>query len=65
MGAVRGDLAQAERAHPESVADRPTKAHETVFLLSKDQDYYYDVNAGRGANDRRLRTVWDGCTSDL
>ena len=24
-------------AHPESVADRPTKAHETVFLLSKDQ----------------------------
>ncbi len=46
-------------AHPESVADRPTKAHETVFLLSKDQDYYYDVNAVRGANDRRLRTVWD------
>ncbi len=50
-------------AHPESVADRPTKAHETVFLLSKDQDYYYDVNAVRGANDRRLRTVWDIATS--
>ena len=24
-------------AHPESVRDRPTKAHETVFLLSKSQ----------------------------
>ena len=50
-------------AHPESVADRPTKAHETVFLLSKEQDYCYDVNAVRGANERRLRTVWDIATS--
>ena len=46
-------------AHPESVRDRPTKAHETVFLLSKNKDYFYDVNAVRGPNDRRLRTVWD------
>lgn len=46
-------------AHPESVKDRPTKAHETVFLLSKSQDYYYDVGAVVGPNGRRLRTVWD------
>ena len=46
-------------AHPESVRDRPTKAHETVFLLSKSQDYYYDIDAVRGPNQRRLRTVWD------
>jgi len=46
-------------AHPESVRDRPTKAHETVFLLSKNKDYVYDVNAVRGPNHRRLRTVWD------
>ena len=46
-------------AHPESVKDRPSKAHQTVFLLSKSQDYYYDVVAVRGPNDRRLRTVWD------
>ena len=46
-------------AHPESVRDRPTKAHETVFLLSKNQDYYYDVDAVRGPNGRRLRTTWD------
>lgn len=46
-------------AHPESVRDRPTKAHETVFLMSKSKDYFYDVDAVRGPNDRRLRTVWD------
>ena len=42
-------------AHPESVRDRPTKAHETVFLLSKNQDYFYDVSAVKGPNGRRLR----------
>ena len=46
-------------AHPESVKDRPTKAHETVFLLSKQQDYYYDTNAVRGPGGRRLRSVWE------
>lgn len=46
-------------AHPESVRDRPTKAHETIFLFSKSQDYYYDLEAVTGPNGRRLRTVWD------
>ena len=46
-------------AHPESVCDRPTKSHETVFLLSKNQDYFYDVSAVKGPNGRRLRTMWD------
>ena len=46
-------------AHPESVRDRPTKAHETVFLLSKNQNYYYDEEAVRGPNGRRLRTIWE------
>ena len=46
-------------AHPESVRDRPTKAHETIFLLSKSQDYYYDIDVVRGPKGRRLRTVWD------
>ena len=46
-------------AHPESVRDRPTKGHETVFLLSKSQDYYYKVDAVQGPNGRRLRTTWD------
>jgi len=30
---------------PESVRDRPTKAHEQVFLLSKRSRYFYDAEA--------------------
>ena len=41
------------------VRDRPTKAHETAFLLSKGQNYYYDTNAVRGPRGRRLGDVWD------
>lgn len=32
---------------PESVTDRPTKAHETVFLLAKRERYFYDGEAIR------------------
>ena len=46
-------------AHPESVRDRPTKAHETVLLFSKSQDYFYDIDWVKGPHKRRLRTVWD------
>lgn len=42
-------------AMPESVKDRPTKAHEYIFLLAKSEKYYYDyesikepaINAGK------------------
>ena len=30
---------------PESVTDRPTKAHEQIFLLSKRPTYFYDADA--------------------
>ena len=30
---------------PESVSDRPTKAHEYIFLLTKSPKYYYDTDA--------------------
>jgi DNA modification methylase len=30
---------------PESVTDRPTKAHEYLFLMSKSERYYYDQEA--------------------
>lgn len=30
---------------PESVTDRPTKAHEYVFLLAKSKRYWYDADA--------------------
>ncbi|MFD0868789.1 DNA-methyltransferase [Paenibacillus residui] len=32
-------------AMPESVRDRPTKAHEYIFLLSKSEKYYYDKDS--------------------
>lgn len=43
---------------PESVRDRPTKAHEQVFLLSKQARYFYDAEAIRepyvyGRDDHR------------
>lgn len=46
-------------AQPESVRDRPTRAHECVFLFSKGEQYHYDNAAVRGPNGRNLRTVWD------
>lgn len=27
---------------PDSAKDRPSKSHETIFLISKNKDYYYD-----------------------
>lgn len=42
---------------PESVADRPTKSHEYIFLLTKSPKYYYDHEAIKEdsiwANDSR------------
>jgi DNA modification methylase len=36
-------------AMPESVTDRPTKAHEYMFLLTRAERYYYDADAIREA----------------
>lgn len=35
---------------PESVTDRPTKAHEYLFLLAKSPKYFYDAEAIREPN---------------
>ena len=40
---------------PENVTDRPTKAHEYVFLLTKSARYYYDA----GAIAEPVARVWD------
>lgn len=37
---------------PESVTDRPTKAHEYLFLLSKSERYHYDADAVAEASSR-------------
>jgi DNA modification methylase len=51
---LRSDIIWAKpNPMPESVTDRPTKAHEYVFLLSKAATYYYDAEAIReiGSNN--------------
>jgi DNA modification methylase len=43
---LRSDIIWAKlNPMPESVTDRPTKAHEYVFLLSKSAHYFYDAEA--------------------
>jgi DNA modification methylase len=43
---LRSDIIWAKpNTMPESVTDRPTKAHEYVFLLTKQKRYYYDAAA--------------------
>ena len=49
---------------PESVRDRCTKSHEYIFLLSKNQNYYFDVDAIKVANStgnqfKRRKSVWN------
>jgi len=43
---LRSDIIWYKRnPMPESVTDRPTKAHEYIFLLTKSQRYFYDAEA--------------------
>lgn len=50
---------------PESVKDRPTRAHEYVFLFSKSEKYYYDWEAikepasSSKQKSKNRRTVWN------
>jgi site-specific DNA-methyltransferase (adenine-specific) len=45
---LRSDIIWAKpNPMPESVTDRPTRAHEYVFLLSKRARYFYDADAIR------------------
>ena len=38
-------------AMPESITDRPTKAHEYLFLLSKSESYFYDYEGAKEPAD--------------
>lgn len=43
---VRSEIIWAKRnCMPESVLDRPTRNHEQIFLLTKNQNYFYDAEA--------------------
>lgn len=44
---------------PESVTDRPTKAHEYLFLLTKNAQYFYDADAiKQPTTGSNRRDVW-------
>lgn len=43
---LRSDIIWAKpNPMPESVTDRPTRAHEYIFLMAKSRTYYYDAEA--------------------
>lgn len=45
---LRSEIIWAKKnCMPESVTDRPSKAHETIFLLAKSDRYFYDIDAIR------------------
>jgi DNA modification methylase len=60
---LRSEIIWAKRnCMPESVTDRPTKAHEQIFLLSKRPTYFYDADAVReehNSHDVRPGDAWD------
>jgi len=57
---VRADIVwNKPNAMPESVKDRPTRAHEYLFMLSKSEKYYYDRQAILEENGRNCRSVWN------
>jgi DNA modification methylase len=46
---------------PESVTDRPTKAHEMIYLLTKAERYFYDAEAIREPNTLPIRNPGGHC----
>lgn len=61
---LRSDIIWAKpNPMPESVTDRPTKAHEYIFLLTKSAKYYYDAEAikerGEWSNEERYARIKD------
>lgn len=59
---LRSDIIWAKpNPMPESVTDRPTRAHEYIFLLSKSARYYYDAAAIREpASPALIKQVEEG-----
>lgn len=61
---LRSDIVwHKPNCQPESVKDRPTRAHEYVFLLSKSERYFFNYEAIQEPTDRpgvwrNRRTVW-------
>ncbi len=60
---LRSDIVwHKPNAQPESVTDRPTRAHEYLFMFSKSEKYFYNQPAikekGTNGDLRNRRSVW-------
>ena len=60
---LRSDIVwHKPNAMPQSVKDRPTRAHEFLFMLTKSEKYYYNWQAVREHTEagglRNRRSVW-------
>lgn len=61
---LRADIIWHKRnPMPESVRDRPTKAHEYLFLFSRSPRYYYDAEAIAEPAVTAREARWAGATS--
>lgn len=57
---LRSDIIwQKTNPMPESVNDRPTKAHEYIFLLTKSDRYFYDAEAIKETATYSQEAKWD------
>jgi site-specific DNA-methyltransferase (adenine-specific) len=57
---LRADIVwHKPNAMPESVKDRPTRAHEYIFMFTKSGRYYYNREAILDSNGRNRRSVWE------
>ena len=55
---LRCDVIWHRPSSSESVKDRPTHAHEYVFMLAKSQWYYYDRSAMLTETGANIQSVW-------
>jgi site-specific DNA-methyltransferase (adenine-specific) len=55
---LRCDIIWHRPSASESVKDRPTHAHEYVFMFSKNQRYYYDRSAMLTSTGANIQSVW-------
>lgn len=55
---LRCDIIWHRPASSESVKDRPTHAHEYIFMFSKNQKYYYDRSQMLTETGANLHSVW-------
>jgi site-specific DNA-methyltransferase (adenine-specific) len=55
---LRCDIVWHRPSTSESVKDRPTHAHEYIFMFSKNQQYYYDRTAMLSPTGANIHSVW-------